>query len=64
MSRAKKDTVQVTMRIPASWPSFAAKIAADRSDPGLQLSRTDIFRMAMSYGLVALNKQDGSRVKK
>ena len=47
-------TVQVTFRIPKEWLRLADAIAKKHSKNGVELRRTDGFRMAMNAGFERL----------
>lgn len=54
MSRPKKDTVQVTLRIPRKWLAKLDRIAVQLSkNADLAYSRTDAIRYAMILGMGA-----------
>jgi hypothetical protein len=61
--RPKTDTVQVTVRVPTVWTKDADAIAKSLSVPGHDLSRTDVFRMAIAAGLAKLRLDIGKKVK-
>lgn len=47
----KEETVQITLRVPKSWLADADKLASWNAKPGMQVTRTDAFRMAIGCGL-------------
>lgn len=51
---ASADTVQVTFRIPKEWLRRADSIAKKLSKNGVELGRTDGFRLAMNAGFEKL----------
>ncbi len=57
MPRPPAETVQVTFRVPRAWLERAAAIAKADATPGLALSRTDAFRMAIARGFAALEDE-------
>jgi hypothetical protein len=59
MPRPKKDTVQVSFRIPAAWLDRADKLAPFLGDllPGSSLERTDVLRAAIARGFDSLEKE-------
>jgi len=58
MATEKEETqIQTAIRIPASWLERFDKIAEQRSEPGLQLNRTDAFRLVIARGLEQLESE-------
>jgi len=53
-TRQDPDSVQVAVRIPADWPPRLAALAEALSLPGLALTPTDAFRMALARGMALL----------
>ena len=66
MPRARKDTVQIAIRIPREWVRLADHVLKqlDVELEAMNLTRTDVFRMAMSRGLVGLAKESHPRRKR
>lgn len=55
MPRPKSDKdSQVTINLPGAWLDEAQAIAEARSEPGLEVTRADVLRMALRRGLDAL----------
>jgi predicted DNA-binding protein len=50
-------TIQTAVRIPETWPERLDAVAAALSRPGLELTRTDVLRMALAHGLLALEAE-------
>ena len=63
MAPPKKDTVQVTFRVPSEWIKDADAIAKAFSVPGFDMSRTDVFRMAIVNGFAKLRLDIGKKGK-
>ena len=53
---AAADTVQVTFRIPKEWLRRADGLAKKLSKNGIELGRTDGFRLAMNAGFDRFEK--------
>ncbi len=54
MKEREDPLTQIAFRIPRSWIRDAGAIAARLSTPGMRITRTDIFRMAIAQGMIAL----------
>jgi hypothetical protein len=54
MPKPPTNNVMLAIRVPAEWLVEADSLASELSTPGLQLTRTDIFRQAIASGLEAL----------
>jgi len=59
----KKDTVQITFRVPSEWIKDADVLAKAFSTPGFDASRTDVFRMAIANGFAKLRLDIGKKDK-
>jgi len=46
-----ENDVQVSIRVPSAALKLATKLAADRSVPGLTVTRSDALRVALDLGL-------------
>ncbi len=51
---------QVTIVLPGEWLEQAEGLARGRSRPGLNVTRSDVLRMALRKGLDALAAEDKS----
>ncbi len=47
----RQPTILVAVRMPKAWVDEADRLAAVMSKPGLELTRTDVFRMAIAEGM-------------
>lgn len=52
-----ESTVQVTFRIPEKWLTRADHVAKRLSKNGVELSRTDGYRLAMQAGFEKLERR-------
>ena len=61
MPRPPSDTIQITARVPASWPAEfdALAVALSTSRPGMTITRTDAYRIALARGLQELQAELG-----
>lgn len=61
MPRPPSDTIQITARVPSAWPAEFDELAAalSRSRPGLTITRTDAYRIALARGLQELQRELG-----
>ncbi len=64
MPRPKTDTVQITVRVPTAWIRDADALSKGLCLPGMNISRTDVFRMAIAQGLIALRLELGKKAGK
>jgi hypothetical protein len=52
MPRPKgENDAQVTVVLPARWLEEAQRLAAERSEPGMTVTRSDVLRLALRQGL-------------
>lgn len=63
MPRTRKDTVQITMRVPRSWLGDADEVAAILSTEAaaITVTRTDAFRVAIARGIRAIREEKTCR---
>ena len=54
MPRPPSDAVQIAIRVPQEWLARADKLIPSVARPGVQATRTDVFRAAIASGLSAL----------
>jgi hypothetical protein len=54
---AREDLTQISFRIPTLWLHDVDELAKQKSEPGLELSRADILRMAIARGLPELKAE-------
>lgn len=54
---ASENTFQVTFKIPDAWVKMADAIAAEMSQPGVTMTRTDALRAALARGLESLRAE-------
>ncbi len=59
---ASANSVQISIRVPAHWLERAVAFATQMSRPGLEMCRIDILRIALAYGLDAVEQEaNGTR---
>ena len=63
MAPPRKKTDQITFRLPTAWIDEAERLAKTLARPGEELSRTDVFRMAVWHGLSRM-RDDEKTAKK
>jgi len=51
--------VQVSIRLPAAWSKVADEIATKLSRPGLEVARSDAYRVALLRGFEELRRELG-----
>jgi hypothetical protein len=57
MPRPPSNSVQVALRIPEEWIKLADALVPRLSRPGVNMSRTDVFRAAMARGFQELEQE-------
>ena len=64
MPKPPSSNVMLAIRVPAEWIAEADDLVRVLSTPGLQLSRTDIFRQAIETGLGKLRAKAAKKPTK
>jgi hypothetical protein len=66
MPRPKPDTptIQIAIRIPAEWAKWADDLALAISRPGMTITRTDAFRVALAEGLTTCRQREREKGKR
>ena len=55
---------QVTIVLPGDWLEQAEALARARSRPGMNVTRSDVLRMALSKGLAVVTAEDRPKKKR
>ncbi|WP_394821352.1 hypothetical protein [Pendulispora albinea] len=54
-----ESAIQITVRVAPEWLPRADRIAEEMRQPGFQMTRTTIFRIALAAGLDWLEREAG-----
>ena len=58
MRTKKGSTIQIALRVPADWIARTDRLTSLLSQPGMEATRTDVFRSAIARGLSDLEALD------
>lgn len=55
--KQEQNEIQTAIRIPKSWLDEFDQLAEQMSEPGMNVSRADVHRLAIRRGLAVLGKE-------